>query len=534
MSHPALHAIARVRGLRGSEAGPKLVIKDGIDIIVARSGCSPLAWTRPDKPMGKDAFRPWLPTRPALDELLIPPAKLRGIFQKRIQQVKTAIGKAEYHGHPRYDPANNIAQTHLRPSRVLRKLLDSCGKGDDRLLDIRPANIEGRNPVAEPDDAFFDNPQHVELLASLRDRIQAPSDHVVRMARRVGNERLLRRLMLSHKNLNRVTTWLDAFPPEALEFLERNRFSERRWHLLNLWIRVPALRQLMDDQPVLAWIAASSWCFRKPVAWPHRSLRALAGKPRRKLMEWLEIRGGNGTLRLLGRIRCKDLKQPLIGPLSRILKNPDSIRWLQNLPGRSIHPDAIKILGQDGTITFAMLLAIHEHREVEGSAMNVFAYFRDTRRMINAMVNVDAQARLGRINTVPRLVELHDELTDRFNIFQANGKNPGSWSGKIPSPLAPLPSWLIPLDTCDAILEEGKSMRHCAASHVAWVANRAYYIYHVEHPAGRATLSIRQNPAAHNEWQIAELAGFANAAVPAEIRDDIRSWLINVQDLDPL
>ncbi len=76
-------ALLQVQSFHEAEAGPKLVVRCRGNVIVARGGASPLAWSRRDSPPGKDSgSRCWQPVRPAIDAILRPPAVLQDLYHQ--------------------------------------------------------------------------------------------------------------------------------------------------------------------------------------------------------------------------------------------------------------------------------------------------------------------------------------------------------------------------------------------------------------------------------------------------------------------
>jgi hypothetical protein len=265
------------------------------------------------------------------------------------------------------------------------------------------------------------------------------------------------------RRIEGLASWLGHFSPEALAFVERHGFKERRWHLLNLWLRVPEGRELFDDMPALAWMMASSWLFRKPVTKPFRSLRSLVRKPRNHVLQWLDLPPGDGTLKLLRMLpgmACEML--PMIH-YHAAFRHTTTRGWLLNLGvplTRQILDAAVP-----GLITYPILQAVaHQHLMPATGPMardQVARIYFDVRSMMDVLPNEIHQTRLGRIRSPRRLWEYHEELVARRYRGGGNGGGlvPSSWEGSLPPP-APAPDWMQPLDTAEAVQAEGKEMRH--------------------------------------------------------------------------
>lgn len=328
--------------------------------------------------------------------------------------------------------------------------------------------------------------------------------------------------------------WAGLFPEGAMEYVERHDFGTRRWHLLNLWLRVPGGRQLWDDLPALAWLAASSWlCKTKPVKRPLRSLRTLVKKPRACLLRWLDLPAGDGTLALLRSVDPSLMTPKFAHALCRVLRDEDKRRAWRNLPKRAAYRE-LAMLAYDNPVSFPILRLINLGEEAGDPLRRapVNDIFFDCLKMIAALDGEDRwNPVLARVRSGERLLAFHDELVrelggaHRWIRIRANGGvDPlGADSAPPPPPLPP-PSWMFPMSTWEDLHDEGRLMRHCVASYEPEVAGGRYYVYAVLHSEyGRATLGIRKSWG--GSWQLEELRGKCNRNVPEDLRRLVAEWL---------
>lgn len=382
---------------------------------------------------------------------------------------------------------------------------------------------------ARPDfDALLHPPEHfLALRRNLRRKLgEHILFHIHPQTNATSEDMHVRRECLRQiLKLDRLMQWAGCFPREALEFLERHRFQSRRWHLLNLWLRVPEGRELFDDVPALAWLAASSWCFKaRPVQRPLRSLRALMRKPRRHLLRWLDLPEGDGIIRLLRDVHPEDLNPMQAEAVCRVLRDEARRRWWQSLPRRS-HAPSVHLLAYS-FISFPLLCAINEDRKA--GTMKVLQVFNDTMRMLHALAGAHPRADTARIESPARLLELHDRLARDYAQLRAlrAGAAAGSrivhLSREVPPPIAPMP-WMRPITNLTELLREGAEMHHCVAAYESQIAARRYYVYAIEHPLGRATLGIRLEE--DGIWSLAELQGARNGPVSRIIHTEVAAWL---------
>ncbi len=332
----------------------------------------------------------------------------------------------------------------------------------------------------------------------------------------------LRRLV----KIDQLARWAEHFPRDALEFLDRHDFRSRCWHVLNLWLRVPEGREMFDDLPALAWLSASSWCFKhEPVRRPLRSLRSLMRRPRRRLLRWLDLPEGDGVFRLLRAVRPADLDPLHAEAICRVLRDENRRRWWQNLP-RPGDRRTLQLLAYAMPLTFSLLRAVNEGRRVGGTGgMTVAQVLEDTIRMLYLLGRDVVETPLPRIESPERLLEMHDQLTEEFTDLRAiprNSDESRQLTSDVPPPLPPAP-WMRPITNLAELRCEGAQMRHCVASFEQRIAAGDYYVYAVHHAQGRATLALFRLDS--GVWTIAELRGRQNAAVPLVVAADVAAWL---------
>lgn len=454
---------------------------------VARAGLDARAWLLKLDESGRGVGG-WIHGRPWLDELLRPPGAIlctRGSVLSRLRRDLKTIHRRSLHPLP-----------------------------EDRQEKKKISPVERMDPVTV---ALVTRqwPELVDLLAHWERRsVIRPFHARFAYARIRKAEHQLRRI-------EAVAEWLGHFPPGALAFVERHGFKERRWHLLNLWMRVPEGRELFDEIPALAWMLASSWLFREPVTKPFRSLRSLVRKPRARILEWLGLPPGDGTLKLLRMLpgaACELL--PMI-QYHAAFRNPTSRSWLLNL-GTPLTPEILDA-AVPGLISYPLLRAIAERRLMPtfGARDRVARVYFDVRSLQWGLENEIDTERLGRIRSTARLWEYHEELVALQN-SRVRDSTP-AWEGRKPPPVPPA-EWMLPIETEEALETEARDMRHCLSSHRYRdaAAEGRYYAYAVWHELGRATLGITREFG--EEWCVDQLRGPANGAVDPAVQAAVAEW----------
>jgi hypothetical protein len=405
-----------------------------------------------------------------------------------------------------------VDEDQTRIHRMLRKLARAIGVGFSRFVSDNGQLTEAGSTLTEQ---YRKRRELAEQSAAAREEKQF-----------VKRGNALRMALDIHRRGSILREWLSGFPAEALEYLDRCGFRERRWHVLNLWIRVPAGRELFNDFPQLAWMLASSWIFRRePVKRPFRSLRSLVRKPRAALLAWLGLPKGDGTLKLLRRMPCHHLTGQTGARLGRVLRHDLAGKWLQNLPG-PLDPDILGLLAFDHPVSFQLLLAMVEETHLPPEERHPGLSLRETFSEVETwLVQHDLpaeRARLAAIRSPARLRAWHDELAARI-VNELDGGKRAAWIGYLEPPLAPEP-WMRPMRSFEDLRSEGLVMSHCVATRAPRITRGRTYIYAVLHPAGRATLAIKRVKY-QPHWIIDELRGPGNQSVPHQVKAALKIWI---------
>lgn len=471
-----------------SARGPLLTYRHKNTLWVARAGLDPRAWFLKLDENGR-GIGGWTHSRPWLDKLLRPPAMIlrtRGPVLSRLRR--------------------DLKTIHRRSLHPLT---------EDRQEKKEPPKVERLDPATVPYLVRL-WPEVIELLAHWETRSMIRPYHA-----RFAYARL-RKAEHQLCRIEGVAEWLGHFPPDALAFVERHGFKERRWHLLNLWLRVPEGRELFDEIPALAWMMASSWLFRKPVSQPFRSLRSLMRKPRARILQWLDLPSGDGTLKLLRQLPGQACDQLLMRRCHVVFRDATLRNWLLNL-GTPLTLD-ILLAANPGRISYPVLRAIAEGQSMplSGARGEVARVYLDVCWMAWSLEEEEVDPdRLGRIRSTRRLWEFHEELVALQNSRERSSTP--AWEGRKPPPVAPS-EWMVPLETESALEAEACALRHCLSSsrYRDAVAEGLYYAYAVHHEQGRATLGITREFG--NGWRIDQLRGFANGGVDPAVQAEVIAW----------
>lgn len=496
-----LHSVKKIVSVRGD----LLTVRRDNYVWVIRAGPDPRSWRKRINRRG-DGIGPWQQARPPFDELLrcpeaFPPTAAAAINEFSLQKNRSSRPEAV-----EGPTATGPFPWACRPKEGERLRRWSRLHPDDFHM-----NFDGRIPHREIDRL----PVGMHFHCGVAVPFSVSNEGLWHLRSTIRLVRLLRQ---------QLPAWAALFPDGAIDFVERHRFKTRRWHLLNLWLRVPGGRELWDDIPALAWLASSSWlCRIKSVQRPFRSLRALVQKPRACLLEWLDLPPGKGTLSLLRSLDPTQMTPRFKHLVLKVLRCDDKRRAWQNLPS-PVGARELSILAYDEPVSFPILRLINRGAEVVGRGRreSVEYLVSECLQMIKHLgLEMLYQPALARINSAVRLLEFHDEL-----VALTNKSSDGGWwpASPIQPPFEPA-HWMTPLGTRESLIAEGIVMNHCVASYASHVLQGRYYCYAISLPKyGRATLGLLK--AQDGAWRIAEIRGKSNEPVPSSLWDLVYEWLL--------
>lgn len=360
----SLHSTLDVSELRGllSRRGDKITYLQGNHVCVTRAGNDPRGW-RKQVDSNHNGTGSWQCFRPACDNFLRTPEVFDKTGKMYIAEWRSNLAMTLGRKPARPDGSQPLWQRGRPLIESLRKrnlwdyFVDPYNMDDDFVPSAyykTVSLIEQQNELVE--EAFAREPQ-------LRDRLDPflHTNPVITTYHLESQHYLLRRMI----RLSWVKNWAAEFPADALEFVERHHFSSRRWHLINLWLRVPDGRPLFDELPQLAWLLASSWNVKQePVQRPLRSLRSLVKKPLPRILQWLDLPDSPDTIDILRYVRAEIFSPKTVFWLCKALRNPEMRARLQSIEG-DIDGRILYLTGQNQPVSLSILHAIHKNDLVE-------------------------------------------------------------------------------------------------------------------------------------------------------------------------
>jgi hypothetical protein len=300
---------------------------------------------------------------------------------------------------------------------------------------------------------------------------------------------------------------------------ELQRYSDRRWHMLNLFARCPGSIDLSRSNPALAYALASNWVFHKPaVQRPMRAARTWGWKKQRAILEWLGFPGTESARRMLAKVNADALNIQMLIYLRTAIANPICAKLLSHLPclnreavmmacDRRLTPHVSPKLLED------VLADENNPDEIEDNERQErkthYDLFLDTVRMAEI---VDWEKCPTTFCSLKRLRTVHDELAPRMTLSRLRERY------NIPDRFADPPfsgtEHIVPLTTPEELCREGHLQKNCVGAHISSVSEGYEYIYRVEQPV-RGTLSIVYNA---GKWQPDQFYMACNQDVDSDIR----------------
>jgi hypothetical protein len=509
--------------------------RSGKVVWVIQASARPRAWCKLDAPLGQSS-ESWREARFPCDELLVHPDVCR---EAMAEMVKVCGASRKWHlvMGARFDfdtakveqrrrmAALARSRRHIRALRAARQLVGlRADEQRQRFAHIRRAFgvWEHRRDDENEQETVCTEPHPSEPAQDFqwsRDVSVIDDALVGESAFRVpiSNSTLIarRRLLRTWLRLKWLRQWLLCFPADAMELLLQS-YPCRRWHLLTLWLRVPASRDLFRDIPALAFAMASANAFReKPVQRPLRSLRALICGKRKRLLAWLGFPATPLTLRLMRLIRPEHLTMELLFDLRRVMNSAACHAAELVSRGTCLDHRTIRLIVPPILPTLRVLRELlcreKEMQSLWFDSVRIARILNDAGQLIE---------RLTRINSLNALRLMHDHLVALHRI--QSQQIPLIFREKFPltAPFAGMPG-ITPLIELDAVIGESIRMRHCLDTYISLMAEGQYVAYSIRLDDECATLGLRKTG---GHWDIDQLQGPNNSAVSEKLRRFVHDW----------
>ncbi len=300
-----------------------------------------------------------------------------------------------------------------------------------------------------------------------------------------------------------IAAFLDTFEPGVIDLALRHGWSH--WPLVALYARSRRARELAVHQPVIAFaVALARRIHPHPPRRLFRSAETWLAKPAREVLGWLGFPATKATVRLFGQIAPEHLTPFDLTELRTALQDPATHRLLAHLP--RVNDSVISVVADPDVLA-----------HVAPSFLEKFAETREPTYPVGILRSTLAKAaRLGRRPPLLRgwadVSSIDDEYLRRFGQPKPV---------EFPPPPLPGTELVVPITTSDALVEEGRTMRHCIGSFASRVARGQVYVYQLLAPE-RATVAIALR---EGRWDVLDVRGHANVLASEPALRAVHSWL---------
>lgn len=305
---------------------------------------------------------------------------------------------------------------------------------------------------------------------------------------------------------------LDAIPAEALRIIQP--FREPFWLPLQLLNRGggPA-RDLFVSNRTLAF-ALSCRRYLAPELKSMRAARRLLSKKQRDIAAALGFPQGGAAVTLFRRIDPRGLSsRDLFFLRANLERRPELTRVLLHM--RRIDRVPMCLVSRPRIVGWASSRLLSWLGSSEGPRVrrNVVREILELERLARGL-GVDRRP----LETPGAVRREHERLIDLINNEEFGRLLYGA---QFPPPPIPGNGEVVPIVTPEALVAEGKAMRHCVATYWTRVVDGRSYIYSVRLGRERATLALSRFA---DYWEPGELSGVRNAPVSDELRCVVQRW----------
>ncbi|MDA8655975.1 PcfJ domain-containing protein [Luminiphilus sp.] len=303
-----------------------------------------------------------------------------------------------------------------------------------------------------------------------------------------------------------VLTWKEGFPADVLQALEA--MPSHKAHLAEYASKSSSIKDLLLSNPILLW-GLCEYGFLDDISVDE--IEELTRLKQRDLAKHLKLEGTKQQVRLLkwmsGVSRTKDELRSYI----RLLKHRGVCNYLshakgdfgQDLKFLTKHP----WLASCPARALITLLSDQEH----------WIIFRDILRMTDDITELQQCA------TIKALNRLHDRLVVELNQWRRRELIRNEYGQPVSLPQPPLPATvnIIPITSQAELIEEGREMHHCIASHLKSVVEGKFAVYRMIAPE---RLTIEVLVIGEGQLGLREVRGKCNRLPSAASSAIIEAW----------
>lgn len=303
-----------------------------------------------------------------------------------------------------------------------------------------------------------------------------------------------------------VLTWKDSFPADVLLALEAMPSHKAR--LAEYASKSRSIQDLLLSNPILLW-GLCEYGFLNDLTVDE--IEALTRLRQRDLARQLKLEGTQQQVRLLKRMSGVSRTKDELRSYIRLLKHQEVCNHLSHAKG---DPGTdLKLLTKHPWLASCparSLIPLLSDREQ-------WIVFRDILRMID---DIDE---LQRCTTINALTRLHDRLVVELNQWRGREliRDERGQPVSLPEPPLPATDNIVPITTQAELIEEGREMHHCIASHLKNVVDGKFAVYRMTAPE---RLTIEVLVMGGGQFVLKEVRGKCNRLPAAASNAIIEAW----------
>ena len=309
-----------------------------------------------------------------------------------------------------------------------------------------------------------------------------------------------------------VLMWKESFPLEVLSALEAMPSHKAR--LAEYAAKSRSARDLLVSNPILLW-GLCEYGFLNGIS--IGEIEELTRLKQRDLCQHLKLEGTRQQVRLLKRMSRVSRTKDELRSYIRLLKYQEVCNYLSHAKG-DLWQD-LKLLMKHSWLAgcparvLIPLLSQQEH----------WIIFRDILRMLD---NISALQQCTSINALNRL---HDRLVVDLN--QRRGRelirDERGQPKSLPTPPIPAGENIEPVGSQMDLIQEGKEMHHCIASHLRSVVDGKFAVYRM---TGPERLTIEVLVMGDGQCFLKEVRGKHNKLPSQQSMEIVERWFTNAVD----
>ena len=267
-------------------------------------------------------------------------------------------------------------------------------------------------------------------------------------------------------------------------------FKWRQCMLLKMMRQCPEILELIQSNPVLAWLLADSIAEKKI---PLSEGCSWVFRKRREILAFIGIPASESTVRTLSKIRCKHYSQSLFMDLMSIIRDEKCLSRLRFI--EKLDDNDIQNLKRQFECTYWMLSVRDRTGESpdEFQTNNIYQLWTDMEGLGQLLAIADRKKRMASCGSTEALYLLHDKwsrVLDKERSEQMIATfRAAHGTSRFPSPPLPGCVEIMPVTTIEDLVREGDQMHNCVASYAERIFRGECCIYRVLAPE-RATLQV--------------------------------------------